>query len=323
MILDYRPPKIMLGGFFIVLLLFGCSSEKRDIAVEIECGDGNTVKFEKVLKKQRNYLEGAHSDKYDTLLWYCTDKDNCTLVDQQNKPFPKYASLLYKREHAYERLQTEGKDKEVKSGVIGKYRYKDQQLRDELKRDDKQWNIFISPKMVTKDQFGDIKFAIKNNLERINEVLSRKISGGMKDKFTYNAEPYLNSIVYFDYYDVDIVSRDGYTYKKPSRYVQFTCSNNDFMLFMTPKDSVYLSLVDLIKNGSNRLDHTYLGEVDDTTGGLKLRVPFPKTREKYALESKNEWFSLYSSCYDTSHKSLFDYYRVGFWDYDYDSLKNK
>lgn len=309
--------------FFITLLLFGCSGEKRDLAIEVACGDGNTIKFEKVLLRQRNYLEGAHSDKYDTLFWYCTGKDNCILLDKQNKPFPKYTSLLYNREHAYEKLQTADRHKEIKSGVIGEYANKVQKISDERKSDDKQWNIFVSPRLVTEDKFNSIKLALKNNLDEINEALSKIISGGMRNEFTYNAAPYLNSIVYFDYDSVNVVTGDGYTYKKPSKYVQFTCRNNNFMLFMTPKDSVYLSHVDLIKKGSERLDHTYLGEVDDITGMLELRVPFPKTREGYNIKSKDDWFSLYNNCYDIAGKSLFDYYSVEFWDYDYESLKNK
>ena len=73
---------------FIILLLSGCSGEKREIAIEFPCGNNKTLKFEKVIKTQRNYLEGAHSDKYNTLLWYCDNKDSCILIDEQNKPYP-------------------------------------------------------------------------------------------------------------------------------------------------------------------------------------------------------------------------------------------
>lgn len=311
----------MKYALFLFIFLASCTntSINNKIVAEIECTDGAVLKFEKTLRSQRNNLEGAHFDFHNTLLWYCPTNDKCTLVDTQNKPTPDYEKILFNDSHLYEYLNTEKIFKIVTSGHFSKYIVRNEELNEQFKLSDKSWDIFINPKVFSKQKYEIIKTAIIKNLNEINSKLVNDKFFLPTKKFSYAEEPFLNSIVYFEYNVTDKVRGNNYLYSKKNIEVRLQCENKNFSIILSPSNNIYLVDRELESSlparDAYRRARTLIGNIYKHTDTAKLRIPFPRIQEKYNIRNIDLWFKEYSNCYDSNKKSLFDYYKIGYWNY--------
>ena len=173
------------------LLICGCSistvRDSKETVGTFKCGDDAYLKFEKSLRTYRNRLEGVSGDLYDTSLWYCSKDSECVLMDKQNKPTPEYTSVLYQDDSLYNAFNTDESykklnktDKAYMSGRPGLEVYK---------KRDKSWDVFVNPDVFSVTQYKEIQATLESNLEEINQLLSKRMAGGLGDKLK-GSEPF-------------------------------------------------------------------------------------------------------------------------------------